>query len=445
MVKFKIPKTVKLKTYLATVMFLVVLLIAGVSYVSSNGTVTVTVTPNSLQETASYVIWKEGSTYYAKNGTTGEIEFSGTSTSEVILNVIAKEGNSKYSIFFKNGVYYLDTMITISGSAEVTIQGESNNVVTGTVFRNTDLSQMFNFSSTGTIYLSNFAIHGNDKNTTCIGITGQPGLYHFNRLQIIGFGASGVGIDTGTKAWALEDSYFEDVKISYGGIGIKFYKPTHTLVSCYFHYLKVGLALYGNTQIEMYGGVFSHNDYDISFETPNTGVDIYHDTIQFNGVWFEESTYGIIKIPYGNATVSNLIFDSCRFHTACSSVLLNFTMPNSYITLRNNYVSADSQNRTIIRITTTHIESYHNTYSSGYTNYPWYLTENSGTAIITSGSTSVTVDHGLAGTPTIVTVTPSADLGDVWVDTLTSTQFTIHCDSAPSSNTTVYWYAEYKP
>jgi len=74
-----------------------------------------------------------------------------------------------------------------------------------------------------------------------------------------------------------------------------------------------------------------------------------------------------------------------------------------------------------------------------------FVTENSGTATIFSGTTSVHVSHGLADIPTLVIVTPSADIGDVWVDTLTSTEFTIHCSSAPSSDTTVYWYAEYKP
>jgi len=74
-----------------------------------------------------------------------------------------------------------------------------------------------------------------------------------------------------------------------------------------------------------------------------------------------------------------------------------------------------------------------------------YITVNSGTATISAGSTSVTVNHGLAGTPTIVTVTPSEDIGDVWVDSVTSTSFTIHCEAAPSSDVIVYWYAEYKP
>jgi len=87
MVNVKLPKTVKLKTYVATTLVLAVLLLASVGYVlTSNGT-TVTITPQSYIETASYVIEKIGSTVYAKNGSTGEPEFSGTNAATVIQTV----------------------------------------------------------------------------------------------------------------------------------------------------------------------------------------------------------------------------------------------------------------------------------------------------------------------------------------------------------------------
>ncbi|RLI22922.1 hypothetical protein DRO45_00115 [Candidatus Bathyarchaeota archaeon] len=84
MVNVKLPKTVKLKTYVATTLVLAVLLLASVGYVlTSNGT-TVTIIPPSYTETASYVIFEVGGTYYAKNGSTGEIGFSGTNATQVI-------------------------------------------------------------------------------------------------------------------------------------------------------------------------------------------------------------------------------------------------------------------------------------------------------------------------------------------------------------------------
>ena len=73
----------------------------------------------------------------------------------------------------------------------------------------------------------------------------------------------------------------------------------------------------------------------------------------------------------------------------------------------------------------------------------YWLKRNSGTATIASGSTSVTVNHGLACTPSKVVITPLAQpLGNMWVSNITSTSFSINISSAPSSNLSVTWVAE---
>jgi hypothetical protein len=69
-------------------------------------------------------------------------------------------------------------------------------------------------------------------------------------------------------------------------------------------------------------------------------------------------------------------------------------------------------------------------------------TEAGGAATIPAGQTSVTVNHGLALAPTKVLVTPTGNLGAVWITNITSTSFTINCSTAPAADTTVYWYAE---
>jgi len=71
-----------------------------------------------------------------------------------------------------------------------------------------------------------------------------------------------------------------------------------------------------------------------------------------------------------------------------------------------------------------------------------YVTENSGTATIAAGTTSVTVAHGLATTPTEVLVTPRDDIGDVWVSARDGTNITINCDTAPAADVIVDWRAE---
>lgn len=75
-----------------------------------------------------------------------------------------------------------------------------------------------------------------------------------------------------------------------------------------------------------------------------------------------------------------------------------------------------------------------------------YKTENSGTATVLNATTSIVVSHGLATTPTRVQVTPTSNptnpVSFWWVDTLTTTQFTIHVNANPgASNLTFNWRA----
>jgi len=73
-----------------------------------------------------------------------------------------------------------------------------------------------------------------------------------------------------------------------------------------------------------------------------------------------------------------------------------------------------------------------------------YTTENSGTATITSGNTSVDVTHELADTPTRVYLTPTTDTAGkrYWVSAKGSTTFTITIDSSHTADISFDWKAE---
>jgi hypothetical protein len=77
--------------------------------------------------------------------------------------------------------------------------------------------------------------------------------------------------------------------------------------------------------------------------------------------------------------------------------------------------------------------------------------ETNGSATIASGATSIAVTHGLIATPAAsdITLTPTAttttDPGNIWVDTITSTQFTIRCRVDPGAGGLVLaWRAALK-
>lgn len=73
--------------------------------------------------------------------------------------------------------------------------------------------------------------------------------------------------------------------------------------------------------------------------------------------------------------------------------------------------------------------------------------ENSGAATIASGTASIVVAHGLLTTPTTIRVTGThTEVDLLYVDTLTTTQFTIHAtDGNTSGDRVVYWDAKYTP
>lgn len=75
-----------------------------------------------------------------------------------------------------------------------------------------------------------------------------------------------------------------------------------------------------------------------------------------------------------------------------------------------------------------------------------YLTEKSGTATLANATTSIAVSHGLSVTPVAgdIIVTPIEAWGSMtefYIDTYTSTQFTIHADQNPTQDVDFAWKA----
>jgi hypothetical protein len=77
-----------------------------------------------------------------------------------------------------------------------------------------------------------------------------------------------------------------------------------------------------------------------------------------------------------------------------------------------------------------------------------FVTENSGTGSIASGTTSDVIAHGLDVTPTVddIVITlaenPTNTPGAIWVDTLGVTNFTVNCENDPgASNLDFGWRA----
>ena len=76
-------------------------------------------------ETASYIIWIEDSTYFSKNGATGKIDYYGTSFSDVLQNTLDALPASGGLILIREGIYALDSTVTIPIKCNIAIVGTS--------------------------------------------------------------------------------------------------------------------------------------------------------------------------------------------------------------------------------------------------------------------------------------------------------------------------------
>jgi len=81
-----------------------------------------------------------------------------------------------------------------------------------------------------------------------------------------------------------------------------------------------------------------------------------------------------------------------------------------------------------------------------------YVTENRGTATIIAANTAIIVAHGCNYTPNasdikvFLTNQPTADIGDVWIDTIGAANFTINCRNAPGVATAIFaWSIDRTP
>ena len=162
--------------------------------------------------------------------------------------------------------------------------------------------------------------------------------------------------------------------------------------------------------------------YGIAYGAPPAVIDVSHNAFDFTGVTNASSIIGInLNNGYPAFIRNNIIKGSTQW------LQVNYWGPY-YVS--HNYVDN----------TNVSIGSGVTVYFRGNAGYP---TEASGTATIASGSTSVTVNHGLVCTPSKVLITPLGQpSGNLWVSNITSTSFTINISSAPSTNLPVAWLAE---
>jgi len=493
---------------------------------------------------ASYIIFKSGSTIYAKNGTTGKVDYSGSDFKTVLQNVIDALPSSGGEIHFKAGTYELTPPITITKTTSFELlwsgEGESTIIkITGAKDASNQVFRVTSTSNIGSWIIRNLAFDGdatgrgtNATNESLFALAAKNVI--FENVYFYDVNLAAIYILAGSENWKLDNLRFEDcgygiwalnpssdiksIKISNiewnattrGAIAINLDNPTGAgeireitivnMVAKHGSGFAIALAkikkvevtnAYGaffggdsafhiedsseditftnciaenntyngfyvtNSQVKFIGCIARNNNYRGFYLT--TGSDgselIACDAINNGGVTYPG--YPGIEIYQSHYVkiIGGLVQDS-----GADGVAITGTTPQP---LRCQIISLRTKNNGDYGIDALRGD-YHliigcvfegdttgAVNSVGSNNIvKWnegYVTENSGTATLLNGTTSITVSHGLDTTPTNIQITPTSSLGlasEFWVSTVTSTSFTINVDTNPNQDVTFNWRAE---
>jgi hypothetical protein len=349
------------------------------------------VEPGSMVTEASYVIFTDGTNYYARNGLTGEIEFQSTNASYVINNVLTSlTGGGE--VVLKDGTYSLTSPIKITNSG-VTLRG----------------------SSKGATILDPVGVNGLE-----VGVTGSD-IWHVKISDLYFYGS------TDSTAIILrnpQNAVVERVWIEDYPEGILLECDINCNYNTFYdiNTLRCTIPFHVNGTANSNGNIMYRGKF-VGWRTKpsgSIGIKIERgDTFRFYGVSVENYDTGVLILNPANSHQ----FYGSRIEGV--NVAINLTG-------KNNYFSGG----TISNVATSIIANSGT--GNRFSNVNGLVTENSGSFTSIANGTAIT--HSLTGTPTTVVITLSVQ-GYAWYSA-NSTHITLYFSVPTASGS---WYAEYKP
>lgn len=487
-------------------------------YAATHPSFTTTIETGSMIDRASYVIFKDGSTIFAKNGTTGAIDYSGTNASEIINNVISQVINIGGTILLKAGTYTLSNKIYIPASTKgsttktVNLIGET---WSGTPIYIRDID--------GIPFASTILEPSSDYHGSLIQLAqSTDSNYKGVSVKIENLVLSGIPIsspkasrqgsenitmtdgEAGIKGWNIEQSIFRNLAIfnCYYGIytstGSASTSDNVIYENLWFGYNRFHFILDGQQYaitVRHVSGYLSYGTGFVFSVIDGLFTDIGSNADSYELDSYPNSTFHIYA--KGTARFENIVIQNSKdgVWSGKRGILIEVAGHGALLTFHNiviqgvggeaiqiidtNYVNST------IRFTNIYGSAYYGQYAGGegrnygygikchennsyiyvedcdfsanvfqpsinstdYANFTirnvkGFVTENSGTATISS-STNTVFNHGLASTPTFVSASFDVTGWTSWKWSATSTQITITVETSGTYG--VYWYAEYKP
>jgi len=437
-VKLERIKKLSLKTYAIALIiaFFVGLVLGGAIVYSQSSNENITIVSGSFTETASYVIFKVGDTIYAKNGTTGEIEYSGTDASQVINNAISSASSSGGGvIFLKAGIYTISSPIIMKEN--VRLCGETDSKIAQPAVQ---IKASATFSGNAMV-ITEYTYVSDDNSP--VALTQSPELFD---LSLNGEN----NVEVGVNFTNVDTARFERVRISGVStcIAIEYYGelPIPASGSTYNgFFIEKCILLATNTSI--------YAEYATQSWIVNcwfvSGANRHIDLLCCNKIRIignELNPFKICGIHLADTTndkTSDIIISENWLYTSYDAKYFSFDLGNNANTKRIKiddnilcYTAATRPNKTDFPDGIPQSSFSNNIGVNSYS-------EQWGNATISAGSSSVTVYHNLLRAPHGVVVTSSnaTSTGDVWATNFADGSFVIQCENTVSEDTVVYWFA----
>jgi len=415
------------------------------------------------EKSASYIIWTDGTYIYAVNGHTGKVEFSGTDAATVIQSainalteggkIIIREGEYTADISLKSGVAligssraenFIDfpdapkTGTIINGT--VSVEGTSTAVtdrIMGVVIRDLFIKGSLKIKYATGVTLENVFVHANGG-TYAIWVDSSYTII-FRGVRVAGatygfYVHNEVSTDPTSNVWM--DYCFTENN------GYAIYSDAnlgHRIV--FSGWIESERAFYGyaldicNSKLLM--GNYNYNCIECTVLHATNLVMIGN----YGGTAIKINDWGVAHL----ASCSITKFENA-FYAGSNADIHAKGIDVAYCTYLF-HLSSSANARAFMTGRIAAIDSGIGVVPGtwrfeGYTNAN-ILSKNRGTATISSGNSSVTVNHGLVKAPAIVKLTGTdSEVKDCWVTNVTDTQFTINAPAAVSANRNVYWEAE---
>jgi len=440
------------------------------------------------EQTASYIVWTDGTTIYAKNGTTGEVEFSGTDAATVINNALANltSGRTWKEKLVLKGVFTINSPIQMVSYAIL----EGGYLVARDNFDDYLITIP---SGTNNFEISNMRLYGNPTNQTNGGLIKGVGTasydicnFRLENLQLYSFKDYAVWLSYVSHFFIenLEiDSVSEGIVQGKRGLFIDHAIEPHinnvmyegVNYGIYLTYINRGVfsaftgahAVYtidANVSIHIDHTYHSHFSDIVSEYWNIQGIEVLaSNNNDFKGV-VSRYVKGHLLMVYDsnrNKFIGGTLSDvddktASQYAIYCSGTSTgNIFESLDLVNARYGFYESGTADYNVV--TKCYFSGNINTVRPFGSNTKIYrnigfITEASGTATIANGEWA---SHGLAGTPTVVTVTTQTPTYDgvpvvVGVAATNSThiQFSAYWTNGTAITAdaiNIAWSAEYKP